>query len=155
MVARTKGAPIVDLPNSSTRTRGLEAARRRKYSTVCDQLASLRSSPGVKPRTSDGAGTPDAFGSAEDVCAAFARVVVRVVVRVALSARRACAVSTAFACGMSAARRSAKESMRLCISVDLGFFSLKTIEALDGLVEEFSTTARVSLRMKDEGGRMK
>src|SRR5437660_1322715 len=53
MVARTKGAPIVDLPNSSTRTRGLEAARRRKYSTVCDQLASLRSSPGVKPRTSD------------------------------------------------------------------------------------------------------
>src|SRR5438270_2324743 len=82
MVARTKGAPIVDLPNSSTRTRGLEAARRRKYSTVCDQLASLRSSPGVKPRTSAGAGTPDAFGPAEGTTAAVARIVARVVARV-------------------------------------------------------------------------
>src|SRR2546423_15573354 len=81
-VARTKGAPIVDLPNSSTRTRGLAAARRRKYSTVCDQLASLRSSPGVKPRTSAGAGTPEAFGAAEGTTAAVGPGVGRAVDRV-------------------------------------------------------------------------
>src|SRR5947199_70044 len=57
MVAKTNGAPIVDLPSSSNFTRLLDAARRRKYSTVCAQLASFRSSPGVKPSTSDGAGT--------------------------------------------------------------------------------------------------
>src|SRR3954469_11137202 len=57
MVAMTKGAPIVDLPNSSNTTRSLAASSRLKYSTTLAQAASLRSSPGRKPSTSSGAGT--------------------------------------------------------------------------------------------------
>src|SRR5437773_3316002 len=57
MVTTRNGRPSVVRPTSSARTRGEAAARRRKYSVICDQSASWPSSPGRKPSTLSGGGT--------------------------------------------------------------------------------------------------